>query len=53
MTNLYGQTGHEAITAALKAELARLKREANDEDQLADVQIPQGVDGTVQQLRGR
>jgi arylsulfatase A-like enzyme len=53
MTNLYGQPGHEAITAALKAELARLKREAKDEDQLADVQIPQGVDGTVQQLRGR
>jgi len=51
--NLYGQPGEEAITATLKAELARLKREAKDDDQLADVQIPQGVDGTVQQLRGK
>jgi arylsulfatase A-like enzyme len=53
MRNLYGQPAQAALTARLKTELARLKREAKDEDQLADVQIPQGVDGTVQQLRGK
>jgi len=51
--NLYGQPGQAALTAKLKTELARLKREAKDDDQLADVQIPQGVDGTVAQLRGK
>jgi arylsulfatase A-like enzyme len=51
--NLYGQPGQEALTAALKVELARLKREARDEDQLADVQIPNGVDGTAARLRGK
>ena len=51
--NLYGEPGMEAITATLKAELARLKREARDDDQLADVQIPNGVDGPVARLRGK
>jgi arylsulfatase A-like enzyme len=51
--NLYGQPGHEQITAALKAELQRLRRQFRDEDQLADQQFPSGVDGTVAQLRGR
>jgi arylsulfatase A-like enzyme len=51
--NLYGQPGHERITAFLKAELQRLKRSFGDEDQLADEQFPSGVDGTVAQLRGR
>lgn len=51
--NLYGEPGMEAITATLKAELARLKREARDDDQLADVQIPNGVDGSVARLRGK
>jgi hypothetical protein len=37
----------------LKAELARLKRELGDEDQLANIQYPGGVDGTVEQLRSR
>ena len=53
MHNLYGQPAQARLTARLKTELARLKREAKDDDQLADVQIPQGVDGTVQQLRGQ
>jgi hypothetical protein len=53
MRNLYGQPAHAALTARLKTELARLKREAKDDDRLADVQIPQGVDGSVQQLRGK
>ncbi|NUR55015.1 MAG: sulfatase [Acidobacteria bacterium] len=52
MHNLYGQPGHEALTAALKEELARLKRAVGDEDQLADEQLPNGVDGPVARLRG-
>jgi len=51
--NLYGQTGQEQLTATLKAELARLKKSVNDEDQLADEQIPNGVDGPVAKLRGK
>jgi arylsulfatase A-like enzyme len=51
--NLYGQPGHEQLTAALKAELARLKNSLRDHDQLADVQFPSQVDGTVAQLRSR
>jgi arylsulfatase A-like enzyme len=53
MHNLYGEPGQEAVTASLKTELARLKRELGDTDQLADVQLPNGVDGTVARLRGR
>ena len=51
--NLYGQPGMERLTATLKAELARLKREVRDDDQLADVQLPNGVDGPVARLRGK
>ena len=51
--NLYGQSGTASITTALKAELMRLKREVKDDDQLADVQLPNGVDGPVAKLRGR
>jgi arylsulfatase A-like enzyme len=51
--NLYGEPGQEALTAALKSELARLKREARDDDQLADQQLPNGVDGPVAKLRGK
>jgi arylsulfatase A-like enzyme len=51
--NLYGQPGQEGLTATLQAELARLKREVRDEDQLADRQIPNGVDGPVGKLRGK
>ena len=53
MNNLYGQPGHDALTSSLKAELARLKREVRDDDQLANDQIPNGVDGTVARLRGK
>jgi hypothetical protein len=38
--------------AALKNELARLKREVRDDDQLADVQLPNEVDAPVARLRG-
>ncbi|AHG88506.1 sulfatase [Gemmatirosa kalamazoonensis] len=51
--NLYGEPGQEALTASLKAELARLKRAVRDDDQLADVQLPNGVDGSVAKLRGK
>src|SRR5688572_22432583 len=51
--NLYGQPGHGQITATLKAELARVKRELGDDDQLASMQYPGDVDGTVRELRSR
>jgi len=51
--NLYGQPGHETITAQLKAELQRLKQAVGDEDQFAAEQPPAGVDGPVAKLRGR
>jgi arylsulfatase A-like enzyme len=51
--NLYGQPGQETLTASLKRELARLKREARDDDQLADRQMPNSVDGPVAALRGK
>ena len=51
--NLYGEPGQEAITASLKAELARLKKAMKDDDQFANEQPPNGVDGTVARLRGK
>ena len=45
--NLYGQPGHETITAELKAELLRLKQALGDEDQFADRPAADGVDGPV------
>jgi arylsulfatase A-like enzyme len=53
MNNIYGQPGQEQLTATLKAELLRLKRAVKDEDQLANEQLPNGVDGTVARLRGK
>ena len=53
LKNLYGDPAQAALTATLKTELARLKNEVKDDDQFADVQIPQGVDGSVAQLRGK
>jgi arylsulfatase A-like enzyme len=51
--NLYGLPGQEALTATLKEELARLKRQVRDDDQLANEQLPNGVDGPVAKLRGK
>lgn len=51
--NLYGQPGQEALTASLKTELARLRKELRDDDQLANESLPNGVDGTVAKLRGK
>ena len=53
MSNIYGQPGQEQLTASLKAELTRLKASVQDTDQLANDQIPNGVDGTVARLRGK
>jgi arylsulfatase A-like enzyme len=51
LTNLYGQPGQEKITAELKATLASLKQELQDDDRFANEQPPHGVDGTVAFLR--
>jgi len=53
LNNLYGQRGQEKLTADLKAELSRLKKAAKDDDQLANEQLPNGVDGPVAKLRGK
>ena len=53
MSNLYGQTGQEKLTAALKAELTRVKAEARDDDRFANDDLPNGVDGTLAKLRGK
>jgi hypothetical protein len=53
LNNLYGQPGQEQLTATLKAELARAKKAARDDDQFADTQLPNGVDGPVAKLRGK
>jgi arylsulfatase A-like enzyme len=53
MNNIYGQPGQERLTASLEAELRRLKRAFGDDDQLANEQLPNGVDGTVARLRGK
>jgi len=53
MHNIYGQPGQDQITASLKAELQRLKKAVKDDDQFANEQPPNGVDGTVEKLRGK
>jgi hypothetical protein len=53
MHNLYGQRGQDSLVASLKAEMLRLKAAVRDEDQFANDQSPNGVDGTVAKLRGR
>jgi len=51
--NLYGQPGQEQLTQTLKAELQRLKTLVKDEDQFANEQLPNGVDGPPAKLRGK
>ncbi len=51
--NLYGAAGQEKLTASLKAELLRLKQATGDDDQFANEQLPNGVDGPVAKLRGK
>jgi arylsulfatase A-like enzyme len=51
--NLYGERGLDSLTADLKQQLAKLKQDLRDDDQLASQQIPNGVDGPVSKLRGK
>jgi arylsulfatase A-like enzyme len=51
--NLYGELGLEALTDELKQQLVQLKRDLHDDDQLANEQLPNGVDGPVAKLRGK
>ncbi len=51
--NLYGQPGQDNLIATLKAELDRLKQTLGDTDQFANEQLPNGVDGPVDKLRGK
>ena len=51
--NLYGQPGQDNLIATLKAELYRLKQTLGDTDQFANEQLPNGVDGPVDKLRGK
>jgi hypothetical protein len=45
--------GQEGLTATPKTGLVRLKKDVRDDDQFADTQLPNGVDGTVAKLRGK
>jgi arylsulfatase A-like enzyme len=51
--NLYGEPGQDELTKRLKAELVRLRQAVGDEDQFANEQFPNGVDGPVAKLRGK
>ncbi len=53
MHNLYGQPAQAVAHGAPEDGTGAIEEEAKDDDQLADVQIPQGVDGSVQSLRGK
>jgi len=45
MRNLYGDPSQTRTVAALKRQLLKLKKAVKDEDQFAEVQPPDGVDG--------
>ena len=51
LQNLYGQPGQEALTAELKATLARLRKELEDDDRFADQQPTDDVDAPLAVLR--
>ena len=51
LKNLYGQPGTEAVTAELKAEIERWKKELKDDDRFAETLPPAGVDGAIKKLR--
>jgi len=52
LKNVFTDPAQADTVARLKTELARLKKELNDNDEFADKQPPAGVDGAVQKLRG-
>ena len=51
--NLYGLPGPRGGDGELKTELLRLKKSLKDDDQFANEQLPNGVDGPVATLRGK
>jgi arylsulfatase A-like enzyme len=51
LENLYGRPGQEATTAELKATLARLRRELQDDDRFAEVLPEDDVDAPLSVLR--
>jgi len=53
MKNLYNDPAQAETVGKLKAELQRLKKEVQDNDEFASEFPPAGVDGAVQLLRGR
>ncbi|GMV95958.1 MAG: sulfatase [Phycisphaerae bacterium] len=52
LKNLYNDPSQHETVEKLKAELWRLKKEYKDEDQFADRQPPEGVDGAPPARRG-
>ena len=52
-TTCTASQGRRQLTATLKSELARLKRDVRDDDQLADEQMPNGVEARWRRLRGK
>ena len=51
LQNLYGQPGQEALTAELKATLARVRKELEDDDRFAEQQPADDVDAPLAVLR--
>ena len=51
--NLYGQPGQEALTRDAEGGAGPAEAAVRDDDQFADEQPPNGVDGTVAKLRGK
>ena len=47
LRNIYTDPASQPVVAELKAELARLKKEVDDNDEFANEKIPQGVGGMV------
>jgi len=52
LRNIYGDPAQQEVVGKLKAELARLKKEMKDDDQYADQQPSDGVDGPAPARKG-
>ena len=53
LKNIYNDAAQAETVTKLKTELARLKKELQDNDEFADSEPKSGVDGSVQSLRGK
>jgi arylsulfatase A-like enzyme len=53
MHNVFADAAYAEVVQKLKAELLRLKKEVKDDDQFADKQPPNGVDGGLGNRPGR